>query len=180
MWDSYTRAIDALNNRLGRFAAWLTLAMVVIASYNAIARYLGRFIGANLTSNALLETQWYLFSAVFLLGGAYALRVDAHVRVDVVYDRLGSRARAWINLVGAIIFLLPFSIFMVVVTFPPAINAWRTLETSADPGGLPRYPLRTLLPITFLLLILQGIAEARRQVMILRADAPPPPGDEPA
>ena len=96
--DSISAGIDWLNERLGRFACWLILAMVLIASYNTVARYGGRFLGVNLTSNALLELQWYLFSVVFLLGGAYALKCNAHVRVDVLFDRLSPKIRAWINI----------------------------------------------------------------------------------
>ena len=170
-------SIDRLNERLGRFVCWLTLAMVLIASYNSVARYLGRFIGRNLTSNALLETQWYLFSVVFLLGAAYTLRRDGHVRVDVIYDRLGARARAWINLVGGIVFLLPFCAVMVWATWKPVRSSWAIREMSPDPGGLPRYPIKTLIPIAFLLLILQGISEVVKHARFLRGagEAIPPP-----
>jgi TRAP-type mannitol/chloroaromatic compound transport system permease small subunit len=177
-WTRIADAIDRLNDRLGRFVCWLTLAMVLIASYNAIARYLGRFIGKNLTSNSLLEAQWYLFSIVFLLGAAYTLKQNGHVRVDVVYDRLGPRARAWINLAGAVLFLLPFSITMIWCTWKPVTASWSILEMSSDPGGLPRYPIKTLIPIAFFLLILQGAAEIIRQLQVLRKTAPATPSGE--
>jgi TRAP-type mannitol/chloroaromatic compound transport system permease small subunit len=179
--DRAARGIDALNGWLGRMVRWVTLAMVLVASYNALARYLGRAAGIQLTSNALLEAQWYLFSMVFLLGAAYALRQDAHVRVDVIYDRLGARGRAWINLLGTVLFLLPFSVFMLLVCWGPVANSWAAREVSSDPGGLPRYPIKTLIPLAFALLILQGLAQAVRHVREIRghnAAPPAPPAGE--
>jgi TRAP-type mannitol/chloroaromatic compound transport system permease small subunit len=172
------RLIDALNERLGRVICWLTLAMVLIASTNAVARKLGRWAGRNLTSNAWIEAQWYLFSAVFLLGAAYALKQNAHVRVDVVYDRLSARARAWINLLGSLLFLLPFSIVMLAVCWGPVAASWSVGEMSPDPGGLPRYPIKTLLPIAFILLILQGIAEIITHAAFLAGVRPEPPPED--
>ena len=168
-------AIDWLNDRLGRIICWLTLVMVLVASYNAIARYLGRFVKHNLTSNALLETQWYLFSGVFLLGAAYALQKDAHVRVDVVFDRLSERAQAWINLAGAFIFLLPFCFLLLWSSWSRVGASWAIRELSPDPGGLPRYPVKTLLPIACVLLILQGFAQVVKEIRRLRS----PPAKEP-
>ena len=147
---------------------WLTLAMVLIASYNTIARYSGRHLGINLTSNALLELQWYLFSAVFLLGGAFALKRNAHVRVDVVYERLNPKARACINLAGTFLFLIPFSCMMLWATWGSVASSWEILEESSDPGGLPRYPVKTLIPIAFVLLIFQGLSQAVKEVRNLR------------
>ena len=167
-WLAIANAIDRFSVRVGRIACWLTLAMVLVASYNTIARYLGQDLQRNLTSNALLEAQWYLFSIVFLLGAAYTLKQDAHVRVDVVYDRLGRKGRAWINLVGSIFFLVPFCLFVLWSSWNPVINSWRVMEVSPDPGGLPRYPIKTLLPIAFALILLQGIASLVRQVAMLR------------
>ena len=142
--------------------------MVVIASYNTIARYCGRYVGINLTSNALLEAQWYLFSVVFLLGAAHALIHNVHVRVDVVYDRLRARARAWINLIGGGLLLLPFCIFAIWASWPPVISSWRIHEISPDPGGLPRYPIKMLIPIAFMFIILQGVAEMIKMIAFLR------------
>ncbi|MGD8394963.1 MAG: TRAP transporter small permease subunit [Candidatus Eiseniibacteriota bacterium] len=162
------RSIDRLNERLGRGVAWLTLAMVLIGAYNAVARYLGRFIGVNLSSNAYIELQWYLFSLVFLLGAADALRQDVHVRVDVVYGRLSARARAWINLGGSLLFLIPFSSLALWLAWPSVRNSWAVLEGSPDPGGLPRYPIKTVILVAFALLLVQGVAEAIRQLLVLR------------
>ena len=165
-------AIDALSEGVGRAVSWL-LAMVLLGSYNAVARYLGRWLGTNLGSNAYLEAQWYLFSLVFLLGGAYTLRHDAHVRVDVLYGRLSARARAWIDLLGSVLFLLPFCAFCVSVSWPAVRNSWAVWEGSPDPGGLPRYPIKTVIPVAFLLLALQGIVVAVRAARRLRGREAP-------
>ncbi len=167
--------IDALNERIGQLVGWLVLAMVLIGAFNAVARYLGRWIGANLSSNAYLELQWYLFSLVFLLGTAYTFKRDEHVRVDVLYGRLSRRARLWIDLAGTVLFLMPFSIFCLWVSWPSVRNSWAVWEVSADPGGLPRYPIKTMILVSFVLLLLQGLAETIRKIALLRAPQPRDP-----
>ena len=129
-----------MNLALGRLVAWLALLMITIGAYNAVARYLGRFIGFNLSSNAYLELQQYLFSALFLLAAAAVLCKDEHVRVDVLYGRLSSRGRSWIDLVGTLLFLIPFCTFALATAWPAVSNSWAIVENSPDPGGLPRYP----------------------------------------
>ena len=166
--DRFSARVDWFNERLGRVVCWLTLAMVLIASYNTVARYSGRYLGINLTSNALLELQWYLFSVVFLLGGAYALKRNAHVRVDVIFERLSPKARASINLAGTFLFLIPFSCMMLWATWGSVASSWAIMEQSSDPDGLPRYPVKTLIPIAFILLIFQGLSEAVKQVRVFR------------
>jgi TRAP-type mannitol/chloroaromatic compound transport system permease small subunit len=156
------RAIDSLNGWIGRGVAWLTLVMVLVGTMNAFVRYLGRYLGQSLSSNAYLEFQWYLFSLVFLLGGAYTLREDAHVRVDIFYSRMSARGQAIINLAGTLLLLLPFSLFVLWVSFPAVRSSWRVRESSPDPGGLPRYPLKAVILLCFALLALQGIAELIR------------------
>jgi len=171
-WLRVGAALDRLSHMVGRAASWLALVMVLLGAFNAIARYLGRFVGLQLSSNAYLEAQWYLFSLLFLLAGAYALRHDAHVRVDVFFARVSPRARAWINLVGTVLLLLPFCVFMLAVTWPPVRNSWMIREVSSDPGGLPRYPLKAMILVCFALLFLQGIAELIREIAALRRHAP--------
>jgi TRAP-type mannitol/chloroaromatic compound transport system permease small subunit len=165
------RILDRLSEVTGTFVGWLTLAMILIGAYNAIVRYLGHFFGWSLSSNAYIELQWYLFSLVFLLGAAYTLRCGAHVRVDVLYGQLGERGRAWINLLGTLFFLLPFSVFALQVSWASVRNSWIVREVSPDPGGLPRYPIKTMILVAFVLLILQGISEAIKQVAILKGVA---------
>jgi TRAP-type mannitol/chloroaromatic compound transport system permease small subunit len=162
------RAIDAVSEYSGRAVRWLVAVMVLVGAFNAVARYVGRWTGVNLSSNAYIELQWYLFSLVFLLGVSYALKHDAHVRVDVLYGRLGARGRAWIDLLGTVLFLIPFSLFMLVLSWPSVAASWRVREVSPDPGGLARYPIKAVVLVAFVLLILQGVAEAIRRVRVLR------------
>jgi len=162
-------AVDRLSDGIGRAAGWLTLAMVLIGAWNAVARYAGRFLGVSLGSNLYLELQWYLFSVVFLLGAAYALRRDDHVRVDVLTSRLSRRGRAGVEIAGILLLLIPFCLFGIVVSWPAVRNSWSVLETSPDPGGLPRYPLKTLIPVAFALLLLQGLAGLVRAVDAARS-----------
>ena len=171
-----SRTVDRFNRRLGNLVTWLTLGMVLIGAFNSIARYLGRSVGANLSSNAWIELQWYLFSIVFLLGSAHALEQGAHVRVDVLYGRLPARARHWIDLLGSLLFLLPFTVFGLVISWPAVRNSWSVREVSPDPGGLPRYPIKAVILVAFALLMLQGISEAIKAAGRLRAGAPAEPG----
>ena len=165
--------IERMTKSVGRCVYWLTLVMVLIGAFNALARSASKGIGINLSSNAFIELQWYLFSAVFLLGAAYTLAHGDHVRVDVFYGRASVRVKAWIDLVGTLVFLMPFCILMIRISWPTVVNSWHLLEQSPDPGGLPRYPIKTLIPIAFLLLILQGIAEIIKQMDILFGAGPP-------
>ena len=176
-WLRFSRAIDRLNERLGRLIGWLTLAMVLIGSYNTVVRYLGRFLGGNLSSNAYLELQWYLFSLVFLLGAAYTFHRNAHVRVDLIYGRLSARGRAWVDLLGTVFLMLPFTGFALWVSWPSVRNSWAVREVSSDPGGLARYPIKTVILFAFALLILQGLSQVIRQVAVLRGQGPAPSGD---
>lgn len=160
-------AIDRFNERFGRLIYWLTLAMVLIGSFNAIVRYLDRYTGFGLSSNTYLELQWYLFSLVFLLGAAYTLKHDAHVRVDVLFSRLGPRGQAIINLLGVIFLLFPFCILMIWASWPAVLNSWSVMEMSPDPGGLPRYPIKTMIPVAFVLVLAQGLSMGIRQIAIL-------------
>lgn len=162
--------IDGVNERVGRVVYWLTLAMVVVGAFNAIARYLDRYTGLGLSSNMYIELQWYMFSLVFLLAAAYTLKHNAHVRVDVLFARLSRRGRAWINLGGTVLFLLPFCFLIIVVSWPSVLDSWARLEGSPDPGGLPRYPIKTVVPIAFALLAAQGISILIKQVAVLRGD----------
>jgi TRAP-type mannitol/chloroaromatic compound transport system permease small subunit len=157
-------AIDRVTGGIGRAAAWLGLVMVVVGAFNAVARYLGRYIGINLSSNAYLELQWYLFSMLFLLGAAWVLRENAHVRVDVLYGRLSARAQSLINIFGTLLLLVPFSLFVLWVSIPIVRSSWRIREGSPDPGGLPRYPLKMLILVCFALLLLQAVSELIKEL----------------
>lgn len=166
--------IDSINEWIGRLTYWLVLVMVAVGVWNVAGRYVGRFVGQNLTSNALIEIQWYLFDLVFLLGAAYTLRHDDHVRVDVFYKGLSPQKKAIANLIGIFLFLIPFSILVIYFSWDTIINSWKILETSPDPGGLPRYPIKTVIIVAFVLLIFQGISEAIKNIAILQGNLTPP------
>jgi len=168
-------AIDWVNEWLGRFACGCMLVMTAIGAYNAIARYLGRFIGFNLSSNRYIEIQWYLFSLIFLFGAGYLLNRDGHVRVDIFYSRLSPKGKAWVNLLGALLLLLPVCAVIINYSIPFAINSWEVLEQSSDPNGLPRYPLKTAMLLAFGFLALQGISQAIQQIAILAGALPHDP-----
>jgi len=158
-----SRAIDILNERVGRLVQWLVLATALVSAANAGMRY-----SFGMASNAWLELQWYLFAAIFLLAAGYTLKHNGHVRIDILYGRLSERGRAWIDLVGALVFLLPLCLLLVWFSWPGFADAWQHGEMSPDAGGLLRWPVRLLIPLGFALLALQGISEIIKRVAFLR------------
>jgi TRAP-type mannitol/chloroaromatic compound transport system permease small subunit len=138
--------------------------MVLLGCWNAVARYLGRYYGHSLSSNALLEAQSHMFAVVFLLGGAYTLQRNEHVRVDVLYSRLSKRGRAIVDVLGTACLLVPFCAFGVWSSWPGVLESIRVREISPDPGGLPRYPIKMLVPVSFVLLALQGLSSFARSI----------------
>lgn len=170
---SIASGINRANEVVGRIAYWLSLGMVLVGALNAIVRYLDRFSGLGLSSNTYIELQWYMFSALFLLTAGYTLKHDAHVRVDVLYGRLSPRGRAWINVLGVILFLIPFCILMIGTSWPYFLDSWGRLEVSPDPGGLPRYPIKAVIPLAFALVLLQGVSLMIHELaVLLRYEAP--------
>ncbi len=167
-WLRWARRLDQFSDWSGRVLYWLTLAMVGVGAFNAIARYLDKFTGFGLSSNMWIELQWYLFSLVFLLGAAYTLKEDAHVRVDVLYSWLSRRGKAWINLLGTLLFLLPFCGVVLWMSIPFVSSSWAILEGSPDPGGLPRYPIKTVIPLALVLVMIQGVSIMIRETAVLR------------
>lgn len=162
------RIIDIINEWIGRLTYWLVLFMVLIGVWNVVGRYLGRFMGINLTSNALIEIQWYLFDLVFLLGAAYALKYNEHVRVDILYKGWNRRRQALANFLGSILFLIPFCCLVIYYSWGNVLNSWKIREISPDPDGLARYPIKSAIIISLILLILQGISEAIKNLAIFR------------
>ena len=154
--------IDALNERVGRITIWLVLIATLISAGNGLTRYL-----LSDSSNAWLEIQWYLFGAIFLLGAGYTLKHNGHVRIDILYGRLGPRGQAWIDLLGGLFFLLPLACLMAWLAWPIFMDSWRTMEHSSDSGGLLRWPVKLLLPLGFGLLALQGVAEIIKRIGVL-------------
>lgn len=177
-WLQWARRIDRFSEWSGRGLYWLTLGMVAVGAFNAIARYLDRYTGLGLSSNMWIELQWYLFSLLFLLGAAYTLKYDDHVRVDVLYSRLSRRGKAWINVLGTVLFLLPFCAVMAWMSIPFVSNSWAILEGSPDPGGLPRFPIKTVIPLALLLVMAQGVSLLIREIAVLRGFDVEEPGEE--
>ena len=159
------RQIDALSRAAAVVAAWLVLICALVSAGNAMSRYT-----LDLSSNAWLELQWYMFGGTVLLGAPHLLNKNGHIRVDLLYTRLNDRQRAWLDLGGLFVFLLPFCYFMVIYSWPWFVEAWNINETSANAGGLIRWPVKLLLPAGFALLTLQGISEMIKRVAALRGD----------
>src|SRR3954463_8716670 len=162
-----SRAIDALNEQVGRLVYWCVLITVLVSAANATSRY-----ALNIASNAWLELQWYLFAAVFLLCAGYTLLHNEHIRIDVLSSRLSARSRLWIDVIGTVLFLLPVSMFIVWLSWPIFVNAWVSNEMSSNAGGLVRWPARLLVPAGFLLLSLQGLSELIKRVAALKGLIP--------
>ena len=171
LW-AVSRRIDRFNSAIGRAASWLVLVMLAVGSWNVVGRHLGVLIGHNLSSNALIESQLYLFDLIFLLGAAWTLQRNGHVRVDVLQARWTPRQRALADLLGTVFFLIPFCLLMIGVSWGTVASSWHILEQSPDPGGLPRYPIKTMVPLSFALLALQGISEAIKRLDRLLAPGP--------
>jgi TRAP-type mannitol/chloroaromatic compound transport system permease small subunit len=165
---TFVTLVDRTNSIIGKFAAWLGLAMVFVGAGNAIASFIEPYAGRRLSSVGLEELQWYLFSALFLLAAPWALAENAHVRVDVLYGRLSQRGKAWTDAIGGSVLLVPFCLYAVVVTYPTAMESLRVREVSPDPGGLARWPIKLIVPFAFVLLALQGIANVVRSIATLR------------
>ena len=164
-----SRAIDALNQRVGRSMLWLVLIAVLISAANAVMRK-----AFNLSSNAFLEVQWYLFAAIFLLCAGYTLLRNEHVRIDVISNHLSPRTRAVIDILGTLFFLLPLALMMLGLSWPAFIDAYSSHELSSDAGGLPRWPVKLLIPLGFALLALQGVSELVKRIAFLGGRAPDP------
>lgn len=161
--ESVSNFIDGMNEVIGKGVSWLTTALVLVICYDVAARYL-----FNTSSAGIVELEWYLFSFIFLLGAAYALKYDKHVRVDVFYQNFSPKTQAWVNLIGTILFLIPFCYVTIITSFKFTGNAYAINEVSPDPGGLPaRFIVKGAIPIGFLLLMLQAISLAFRSILTI-------------
>lgn len=167
---SLARGIDGISEIFGKIGIYLTIVVIGVGFYNVAARYLGRFIGLQLSSNFWIELQKYLFTAIFLAMFAYNLKHEVNVRVDFLYATWSPKRQALVNLLGTLLFLLPFCALGLWVAWNPLLSAWRLWEMSPDPGGLPRVPLRVGVVLVFVLLALQGIAQIIKYIAILRGD----------
>ena len=164
--------IDSLNERVGKATYWLVLVAVLVSAGNAVVRYT-----LDTSSNAWLEIQWYLFSAVFLFCAGYTLLHNRHVRIDIVSGMFSRRVQTWIEIFGTVFFLLPMAILILWLSWPVFMDAWRSNEVSFNAGGLILWPARLMVPIGFLLLVLQGISELIKRIAYLRGLIPDP-GDQ--
>lgn len=164
-----SRAIDFLNEKVGQTVYWLVLASVVVSSGNAVVRYT-----FDTSSNAWLEIQWYLYTGFFLVGAGYTLLRNEHVRIDIVYSRLKPRARAWIDVLGGIFFLMPMAILLMWLSWPVFTESYRLHEYSPNPNGLLRWPVKLMMPVGFFLLALQGVSEIIKRIAFLMNLIPDP------
>lgn len=157
------KLVDRLSRLAAVVAIWLVLICALISAGNALTRY-----AFDLSSNAWLELQWYMFGGTVLLGAAHLLNTNGHIRVDLFYGKLNDRQRAWLDLFGLIFFLLPFCWFMVLYSWPWFVEAYTINEVSPNAGGLIRWPVKLLIPLGFGLLMLQGLSEIIKRVAALR------------
>jgi len=156
------RGIDALNAAFGRIASWLVLIACGVSAGNAVSRYV-----LDLSSNAWLELQWYLFAAMVMLGAPFVLNVNGHVRVDIFYGHAQTRTRVWIDLLGLVFFLLPVMTAIMVMSWPFFVESYLGNEMSGNAGGLLRWPVKLVIPIGFGLMVLQGLSEIVKRIGFL-------------
>lgn len=183
----FTRLIDELSRRVGLIAIWLVLLSALVSAFNALFRYsisgmiwIERTYGGGVFgglvsfytqySNVLSEAVWYMFGGMVMLGGAWTLKLNEHVRVDLFYGAISEKARTWIDLLGGLFFLLPLCILLIWFTWPWFLQAWTQNIMSNAAGGLPRWPVRLMLPLGFSVLLLQGIAEIIKCIAALTTD----------
>ena len=164
-----SQAIDAFNLRVGKAASWLVVVAVLVSAVNATVRKL-----LDTSSNAWLELQWVLFSAVFLLCASWTLLANEHVRIDIVNAFFPKRVRDTIDLVGHTVFLLPLTVIMLITGLPFFLGSFRINEQSANAGGLPQWPAKGLLLVGFAFLFLQGLSELIKRIAIMRGRLPDP------
>jgi TRAP-type mannitol/chloroaromatic compound transport system permease small subunit len=164
-----SRAIDAVNFRIGKWVAWLVVAAVLVSAANAIVRKL-----FDTSSNAWLELQWYLFSVVFLMCASWTLMSNEHIRIDIVNNMLSRRVRNWIDVLGHLFFLLPFTLVMIVTGWPFFRASFRVNEVSTNAGGLLVWPIKLLVPVAFVFLFFQGVSELIKRIAVMRGLIPDP------
>jgi TRAP-type mannitol/chloroaromatic compound transport system permease small subunit len=164
---SISRGIDDVTTLLGKVTWWLTLAMVLIGFVNVVTRYVGRTIGVALGGTEYIVLQTYAYDLVFLLGAAYVLRVDGHVRVDILFQALSNRAKAWVDIFGISVFLVPFALLGIHLSGRYVATSWRQQEINMNAGGIPIYPIKTVIVVAFALLLVQGLSELIKNVAFL-------------
>jgi len=164
-----TRLIDGLNDRIGKVFYWLILAAVLVSAGNATVRYI-----FSTSSNAWLELQEYLFSAVFVLCSGYTLLHNEHIRIDIIVGKLPKRVQIWIDILGGLLCLLPMTLVIMVLAWPVFVDSFLRHEMSLNAGGLLRWPFKLIVPVGFFRLALQGISEVIKRIGFLMGLAPDP------
>lgn len=178
------RFVDRLNELIGKAAAWAVVAAILVSAINAIVR---KVIGTS--SNAWLELQWYLFGATFMLGAAWTLKANEHIRIDIISSRLSKRARDWIDVFGHVFFLIPFAGLLAWLSVPYFELSFQSGEASNSAGGLIIWPAKGLIALGFILLLLQALSELAKRLAIIAGvledeakpgghGAPPPGPDD--
>jgi TRAP-type mannitol/chloroaromatic compound transport system permease small subunit len=157
-----SKGIDWVNAQFGVIANWLVLLACLISAGNAVSRYL-----FSMSSNGWLEIQWYMFGGMVLLGAPYTLKMNEHVRVDLVYGMVSERTRIWIDIICGFLFLIPICVILTYFTWPWFVESWNLNEASSNAGGLVRWPVKLLLPVGFALMTLQGISEIIKRIAAL-------------
>jgi len=164
---AFSAIMDRISTLIGRFVMWLVLLTTLISAFNALRRYI-----FSASSNALLEIQWYLFAAVFMLGAGYVFLQNAHVRIDVLSSRLSARTRNWIDVVGIVGVVIPMCVIIIGLSWPWFMRAFVSGEVSSNAGGLIRWPIYLLIPLGMALLLLQSVSELIKRVAFLRGEGP--------
>jgi TRAP-type mannitol/chloroaromatic compound transport system permease small subunit len=159
----FSNAVDGLNSLIGRYVIWLILGSTIISGVNAVIRK-----AFNVSSNAYLEVQWYLFAASFLIAAGYTLLQNEHVRIDVVSSRLSKRGQIWVDIIGFSLFLTPVCLAILYYGIPFFLKAYTSGEVSSNAGGLIRWPVYAMIPLGFTLLMLQGWSELIKRIAFLQ------------
>ena len=172
-WSKLSAGIDRINQLLGKAASIMILLSCVVSAVNALLRY-----GLDISNNWPLELQWYLFSAAVMLGAAYTLKRNEHVRVDLIYSRLSDRGRIWVDLFGLVLFLMPACILFAWLSWTTLFYpSWLIMEHSLNSGGLARYPIKFIVPLGFFMLSLQGLSEIIKRIGALKGEVTLPAED---
>jgi TRAP-type mannitol/chloroaromatic compound transport system permease small subunit len=159
----YIRLVDRLNEWIGQKVAWLNTILVIVICFDVVRRYV-----LNQSSVAMIEVEWHIFSLIFLLGAGYTFKHDRHVRVDLFYSRFTAKGKAWVNLLGCLLFLIPFCIILIKASYPYVSLSYRLNEISSDPGGLPgRYLIKGAIPLGILFLLLQAVSRTFSSWLII-------------
>ena len=165
---AYQRFADRLSEWMGTISQYVVIVTVVVGFVNVVLRYTGQLAGVRLTNNGLIEAQWYLYSLIFLFGFGYILKHQVNVRVDFWFADQPRRRKAWIDIIGHSISLIPFCLIAIWVSVPQVRTSWQLNEQSPDPSGLPRAPIKTMIIVAFVLLLAQAVAEMVKLIAVLR------------